>query len=624
MKKLLLLFAMTFMSITYAQNNNTLCSDAQALCGALGNPFINTINSDPAMPGPEYGCLGNEPNPYWFYIPVSDDGVLSFFLSQESFEGNPIDIDFICYGPFSSLAESCNNLDLDHIIDCSYSAAATETATIPNAQAGEYYIMMVTNFSNQAGLITIDIEEETTGAIDCTGIQLTTFIDTNENGVKDSNELNFNLGNFNYEINNDGVVHNVTTPTGNYFIYDPEAANTYDIGFDVLPLYAPYFSVTTSYYEDIAVIAGETVTTYYFPVTVVQPYSDLAVYIIPVQQPRPGFEHNVNVVYANLSPASVAEGSVTFTADAPLTITNVGETVTDLTDVSFTYNFTNLAPYETVTFPVTLYVPVETELGEVVTNTAIITSEVDDMTLDNNTSVNNDIVVGSYDPNDKMESRGRDVLISEFDNNDYLYYTIRFQNMGTASAINVRVEDVLNDQLDESTVEMIRSSHNYVMEKDGNELTWTFDNIQLPAEQDDEAGSNGYVYFRVKPLPGFALGDMIPNGAGIYFDFNEVVETNTFETHFVQATASTDTFELGNFTIYPNPANNAVTIALSNTTNIINSVKVYDLTGKLIFNSSSVVSNNLHINTSAFAKGTYFVDVITNTGIKHTKKLLVN
>ena len=622
MKKLLLLFAITFMSITYAQNNNTLCSDAQALCGALGNPFINTTNADPAMPGADYGCLGNEPNPYWFYIPVSDDGVLSFLITQESLEGNLIDVDFICYGPFNSLAESCDNLDSDHIIDCSYSASATETATIPNAQTGEYYVMMVTNYSNILGHITIDIEDETTGAIDCTGIQLTTFIDTNENGVKDDGEINFNLGNFNYETNNDGIVHNVTTPTGNYFIYDPEMANTYDVGFDVLPLYAPYFSVTTSYYEDVAVVAGETVTTYYFPVTIVQSYSDLAVYIIPLQQPRPGFEHDVNVVYANLSPTSVAEGSVTFTADAPLTITNVGETVTDLTDVSFTHNFTNLAPYEIVTFPVTLYVPVETELGEVVTTTATIASEIDDVTLDNNTSVNNDIVVGSFDPNDKMESRGRDVLISEFDNNDYLYYTIRFQNMGTASAINVRIEDVLNSQLDHSTVEMIRSSHDYVMEKDDNELTWTFDNIQLPAAQDNEAGSNGYVYFRVKPLPGFALGDIIPNSAGIYFDFNEVVETNTFETHFVQATANTNTFETGNFTIYPNPTNSSVNIALTNSVDNIATVKIYDITGKVILNNNAV-SNNLAIDVSAFAKGTYFVDVTTDSGIKHTKKLLV-
>ena len=622
MKKLLLIFTLVFSGIIYAQNNNTLCSDAQALCGALGNPFINTTDAPPAMPGADYGCLGSEPNPFWFYIPVSADGVLSFLITQEALDGDELDVDFICYGPFASLEESCYNLDSDHIVDCSYSAAPVEDVLIPNAQAGEYYIMMVTNFSNVSGLITITTQGNTTGEIDCTGIELTAFVDANENGVKDDGEVNFNLGNFNYEANNDGIVHNVTTPTGNYFIYDPEMANTYDIGFEVLPLYAPYFSVTTPYYEDAAVLPGDTTTTYYFPVTVTQPYSDLAVYIIPVQQPRPGFEHDVNIVYANLSPTSIAAGSINFTADAPLTITNISETVTNLTDASFTYNFTNLAPYEIVSFPVTLYVPVNTELGEIVTCTATITSEIDDLTLENNTSVNNDIVVGSYDPNDKMESRGRDVLISEFDNNDYLYYTIRFQNMGTASAINVRIEDILNDQLDDSTVEMIRSSHDYVMEKNGNALTWTFDNIQLPAAQDDEAGSNGYVYFKVKPLPGFALGDIIPNSAGIYFDFNEVVMTNTFETHFVQATAGTDSFESGNFTLYPNPANGSVNIALSNTADTIASIKIYDISGKVIFNNNAI-NNSLTIDTSAFAQGTYFVDVITNTGAKQTKKLLI-
>ncbi|QYJ67335.1 T9SS type A sorting domain-containing protein [Flavobacterium litorale] len=625
MKKLLLSFAIAFASIIYAQNGNTACSEAQALCGALGSPFVNTFNAGPAIPGPDYDCLGSQPNPFWFYIPISDAGDLYFALSQEGLQGNGIDIDFICYGPFTSLEDSCNNLNEDHVVDCSYSASAQETASITNAQVGEFYIMMVTNFSDQEGHITIDILENSTGAIDCAGINLNAFLDANANGVKDDGENDFMIGTFNYELNNDGVVHNATTPNGNYFIYEPEMVNTYDVGFNVLPLYAPYFSVTPSYYENVSTTSIETVTTYYFPVTLVEEYDDVAVYIIPVEQPQPGFEHDVILSYVNLGSSTVAAGSIDFSVESPLTITNVDETVTDLTDTGFTYNFTNLEPYETVTFPVTLSLPPDVELlGDIVTTTAIITPLTGDITPDNNTSVNSDIVVGAYDPNDKMESRGRNVLITDFDTNDYLYYTIRFQNLGTASAINVRIEDVLNEQLDNSTVEMIRSSHDYIMEQDENKLIWYFNEIMLPAAQDDEESSNGYVYFRVKPFPDFAVGDVIPNGAGIYFDFNEVVETNVFETHFVEAALNNQAFTLNNFTLYPNPTNNMVTLTLGNTTtDNMASVKVYDITGKVLF-SSNAPSNATNIDVSTYTTGIYFVEVHTNKGIKHTEKLIVN
>ena len=53
---------------------------------------------------------------------------------------------------------------------CSYSASATEHFNIPNAIAGEYYIILITNFSNQPGFINVAVEDTSTGAIDCSGI----------------------------------------------------------------------------------------------------------------------------------------------------------------------------------------------------------------------------------------------------------------------------------------------------------------------------------------------------------------------------------------------------------------------------------------------------------------------
>jgi uncharacterized repeat protein (TIGR01451 family) len=132
-----------------------------------------------------------------------------------------------------------------------------------------------------------------------------------------------------------------------------------------------------------------------------------------------------------------------------------------------------------------------------------------------------------------MESHGERILHSTFTANDYLYYTIRFENTGTASAINVRVNDVLDSRLDENTIRMISASHNYIMDRVDNNLTWRFDDIQLPVSVANTTTGKGYITFQVKPRVGFAVGDIIPNTASIYFDFNPAIITNTFNTELI-------------------------------------------------------------------------------------------
>jgi hypothetical protein len=55
---------------------------------------------------------------------------------------------------------------LNTVVDCSYSTSSIETATISNAQAGEVYILMITNFANESGYFIIN---QTSGiaSLDC-------------------------------------------------------------------------------------------------------------------------------------------------------------------------------------------------------------------------------------------------------------------------------------------------------------------------------------------------------------------------------------------------------------------------------------------------------------------------
>lgn len=607
-------------------NNAYVCSEANSLCGSLGQPFLNTFQGINAEAGNNYSCLGSQPNPTWFYLPVSSAGNLDFFIEQSSdinFTSANLDVDFICYGPFTSPTEGCG-AQLSSIIDCSYSAASVETVNIPNALPGQYYLIMVTNFSNQAGYIRItELAGTNQGALDCSGLNLNAFLDVNANGTQDIGEVNFPLGTFTYQLNNNGTDIDVTAPFGEYNIYDDNATNSYDLSYTVLPEYASYYNVTTASYANVSVVIGGGLQVYNFPVTITQPYTDLAAYIVPTQQPRPGFTYKNKVVYANLGNQTVANGTVTFTKDANVVITANTQTGTVANTTGFTYDYANLLPYEIRTMDVTMQVPTipSVQLGQLLTNSVSITPTVGDVVPLNNSNTSTQIIIGSYDPNDKMESRGGQILHSSFTSEDYLYYTIRFENTGTASAVNVRIEDVLDSKLDESSIRMLEASHAYTLEREDSQLTWYFDNIQLPTTTANAVASKGFVYFKIKPKPGYAVGDIIPNTANIYFDFNPAIVTNTFNSEFVAALA-VETFAENNVQMYPNPASNQVTISLSNTAEILSSIRITDVLGKQIIAINKIDQVSKNIDVSSLKNGVYFIEIETQNK-KITKQKLV-
>jgi gliding motility-associated-like protein len=59
-----------------------------------------------------------------------------------------VDIDFICWGPFNDPTTMCDSLTAPYIVDCSYSPAPTEICNITGAVTGQYYVLLITNYSN--------------------------------------------------------------------------------------------------------------------------------------------------------------------------------------------------------------------------------------------------------------------------------------------------------------------------------------------------------------------------------------------------------------------------------------------------------------------------------------------
>jgi len=451
-------------------------------------------------------------------------------------------------------------------------------------------------------------------------IKLEAFIDTNTNGVKDSNEPLFNQGTFNSTLNNSTQTSNAYSPNGFVYIPVENATDSYDFNFQVYPEIAAYFTCSTTHLDVSVSTTNNNV--YYFPVANILPYNNVEVSLIPTFGPRPGFSYLNKIIYKNLG-LTAASGTLTYTKDPALTINSISQTGTVLTANGFTYEYTNLSANETRTIQVSLQTPTipTVALGDLLTNSASATANAD-INLANNSMVLTQPVTGSYDPNDKMESHGAEILFSSFGPDDYLYYTIRFQNTGTANAETVIITDLLNSQLDEQSIRMIDASHTYTLNRIGNDLEWTFDAINLLPITVSETASQGYVHFKIKPKPGYMVGDIIPNTAQIYFDFNDPIITNTFETAFV-ATLTNPDFTLENLVIYPNPTSNQVVISVQNSTDTIETIRLMDVLGKVVL-QKEVFQNQATLDLSKLSKGVYMVEIKTENQFTVVKKLVKN
>ncbi len=136
-------------------------------------------------------------------------------------------------------------------------------------------------------------------------------------------------------------------------------------------------------------------------------------------------------------------------------------------------------------------------------------------------------VIGSWDPNDKT---GYPLGIGsehQIRPNTELEYHIRFQNTGTDTAFTVVIRDTLSPFLQHSTLKVGASSHSFEYNIRNGVLEFVFNNILLPDSNVNEVASHGFINFRIAQNIDLPTSTTIFNRAGIYFDFNEAVLTNT-------------------------------------------------------------------------------------------------
>lgn len=185
----------------------------------------------------------------------------------------------------------------------------------------------------------------------------------------------------------------------------------------------------------------------------------------------------------------------------------------------------HLGVSQVATFLLHLKTPVTVPLGKVLYLSGRVPLNGDVYTT-NNTARGTVRVLGSFDPNDKQVTPER-VTDVQVDTSE-LTYVIRFQNTGNFPADFVVILDTLSKALDLSTFQVLSASQPFTWRlHEGRLLEVRFDNNLLPDSTSNEPGSHGFVAFSVYPEKGLTVGDSIPNRAGIYFDYNPPVITNT-------------------------------------------------------------------------------------------------
>jgi Leucine-rich repeat (LRR) protein len=477
--------------------------------------------------------------------------------------------------------------------------------------AGEYQVWDVQQKINYYGYTNCQVNNYcnfTPGGTFYT-IQGNNKFDGNNNGCDASDSLYSNLK---FAISSGNITGSfISNASGNYSI--PVFPGTHNI--------MPQFENPTYF------TASPTSATVTFPATTspfiqnfcITPngvHHDLEVIVIPVNVARPGFDAAYKIKYKNKG-NQTENATLSFNYNDAI-LDYVSSSVSPATQGlgTLSWSIGTLTPFKTGEIIVTLNVnsPTETppvNAGNLLSYTATVIGSTTDETPDDNSSALSQVVVNSFDPNDKTCLEGSVINPSMI--GKYVHYKIRFENTGTFAAQNIVLKDMIDTtKFDVSTLQITDASHSCVTRiTNPNKVEFIFENINLPF---DDANNDGYVVFKIKTKPTLTVGSTISNSANIYFDYNFPIVTNTATSTF--SVLQNDTFVFDNyFTIYPNPVAEILNLKTKQETQIY-TVTIYNTTGQQV---QTITNPSNAIDVASLKTGNYLVKVVTDKGISRSK-----
>lgn len=417
-------------------------------------------------------------------------------------------------------------------------------------------------------------------------------------------------GNVFYDLNSDNIRQNTEPPVKNavialspgeyYAVTDAEGnykANILQQGSYTVSAHPQHNYVVDVFPQQVPVNFNATIVpiTQNFAVHLESNIKDIAVSATALNVARPGFSTLYSIVVTNAGTVPLENLSVQLQLDNVLSLIQASDNPT-INGNTITWTISNLDIGEDKNFELLFMVPANTNLIGNTIGSSISCVLSDDINLSNNNYIISQLIVGSYDPNDKVVtpvgegSSGNIPLETEF-----LDYTVRFQNTGTYEAWRVIIKDQISEHLDLTTLKTIASSHDYeITISDDRTISWVFNNINLPYSSMDELRSNGFVRYIISPKQDVAYGDVIHNLANIYFDYNPPIITNETTNTFYDFTLSVDVSNKEILRVYPNPVKENLLIE-SEKSMFPLKVVLYDQTGKVLQENVLLESGSITI-----------------------------
>jgi uncharacterized repeat protein (TIGR01451 family) len=296
-------------------------------------------------------------------------------------------------------------------------------------------------------------------------------------------------------------------------------------------------------------------------------------------------------VTMNISPQYI------FNSSTPLPTTTTTNTVT--------WDFTGLSSTQpTHVIDYTLIIPTTTWLipGDTIQTFYSITPEAGDVDTTNNNCEHIDTVRLSYDPNEMTVLPSGFILAGT-----KLQYTISFENTGNATASNIYVMDTLSDNVDLKSLRLLASSAamnvTYLNWLGHNIVKFDFPNINL-LDSTHHNQCDGTVMFNVNAFAGLANGTTILNHAGIFFDDNPVVMTNTVEDIIGIGSGVATVKNAPKAQIFPNPATDELSIITQQ--GDYKSFSISNLMGQVKL-EQEINSTQTTINIQSLPTGVYYI-----------------
>ncbi len=415
------------------------------------------------------------------------------------------------------------------------------------------------------------------------------FHDINSNGIKDFNENTLKNVQVSAQYSSNQVVSDTTG-----FLIRSDAGN---IDFQITP--PLYFTTTTPNPLNHNVLTTQ-IDTIYFGVKEISGIKDLEVTYSPFNFARPGFTRASTITYKNLGTDSITNVTIKLLNSFQNVFKTASITPNLISNDTLIWNIGTLQPFQSGQITVYDSLSVLSVLGDSFLVQLWAEPILGDSNSINNYFASKQVIVGSFDPNDKTVSP--EVQLPT--DNQPFDYTIRFQNTGTFPAEFVIVKDTFHSNLDLSTFQMISASHPYHLEIINRVAHWTFNNINLADSFSNEPASHGYIRFKVKPIANLPLGTQIPNSAGIYFDYNAPVITNISIAKIDILNTIWDKKLTSKVSVFPNPTSGLLQVQVEGSK--IGEMKLINNLGQIVY-QEIVNQENTTLDLTNYPEGVYLL-----------------